>query len=187
MIPLTSCCQNHGQPRATVNFSARAVGSFADTASTATIPLAFNNRGTLTVWIVPVNTGSVGSPVLPPQNEIDRRKATCARSTHWLYHLCPEKLERAGVVTGEPITALNTYYNNVVLPAVQRYLHRSQPYARLTRLRLHPLRRRAVRPGVGGRRGPRGARVPGHFVKNHVPRNQPQPRSRSFPEPGDIM
>jgi hypothetical protein len=99
----------------TVNFSTQAIGQNADHAASATYPLAFNTRGALTVWIVPVNTGTVGSPVLPPQSEIDRQESYM-RTVYPLANLTfvQKNWNVLGVVTGEPITALNTYYNNVV-------------------------------------------------------------------------
>jgi hypothetical protein len=96
-------------------FTAQAVGQRNDKASTVPKTIAFNTRGSLTVWIVPVNTGSVGSPVLPPQSEIDRQESYM-RTIYPLAHITfvQKSWNVLGVVTGEPITALNTYYNNVV-------------------------------------------------------------------------
>ncbi len=102
---------------ATVDFSAKAVGlnGPADNAATGSISLPFNTRTSLTVWIVPINTGSVGSPVLPPQSEIDRQESYM-RTIYPLSDITfvQKPWQVLGVVPGEPITPLNTYYNNVI-------------------------------------------------------------------------
>ncbi len=103
---------------ATVTFSAKAVGhnGSGDKASTTSQALSFNTRDTLVVWIVPVNRGTTATPVVPPQSEIDSQMSYMRA----LYPLADITFVQKpwtvlGVVTGDPIPALNTYYNNVVL------------------------------------------------------------------------
>lgn len=99
-----------------VTFTAKATDPLNNTATGAGPTIAYTPKAYLTVWIVPVNTGSTSSPVLPPQSEIDRQESYF-RAIYPLsdIHFVQKPWTVLGVVTGEPITALNTYYNTVVL------------------------------------------------------------------------
>jgi hypothetical protein len=99
-----------------VTFNARAVNQLNSQASSTPFTLAFTPKSVPTYWIVPVNTGTVASPVLPPNSEITKQESYLKA----IYPLSDVNFvvkpwQVLGPVTGEPITALNTYYNDVVI------------------------------------------------------------------------
>ena len=99
-----------------VSFQARALDSNLNAASTTSQTINYTNTRTLNIWIVPVNTGSVASPVVPSQAEIERQKSYLRT----IYPVASVNFVQKpwtvlGVVTGDPIPNLNNYYNSVAL------------------------------------------------------------------------
>ena len=99
-----------------VTFQARALDTNLHAASTGTQVLNYTNTRALNIWIIPINTGTVGSPVLPSQAEIERQKSYLRT----IYPVATVNFTQKswtvlGVVTDEPIPHINTYYNSLAL------------------------------------------------------------------------
>ena len=100
----------------TVDFMAKSVDLLGNKASSALAGRVFSTRYVPTYWIVPLNTGTTGSPVLPPQSEIERQKS-------YLKAIYPvanvnfvqKSWTAVGVTSeGNAIADLNNFYNNTV-------------------------------------------------------------------------
>lgn len=86
------------------------------TASTGGTTLAYTPKSALTVWIVPINAGTNQNPVLVAQSEIDRQESYM-RAIYPLSNI--NFVQKSWTVLGpttvnNAISALNTYYSNVV-------------------------------------------------------------------------
>ena len=99
-----------------VSFQARALDSNLNTASTTSQTINYNSTRTLNIWIIPVNTGTVASPVVPSQAEIESQKSYL-RAIYPVANVnfVQKPWTVLGVVTGDPIPNLNNYYNSVAL------------------------------------------------------------------------
>jgi hypothetical protein len=99
-----------------VLFSAKAANFGVAAASSTSQTLAFTQKRNPTYWVVPLNTGTAGSPVLISQNEIDSQVSYLRTVFPANFNIIQKPWTAVGVTTvPNSIQDLNDYYTSSLL------------------------------------------------------------------------